>query len=76
MMQNPLLMATQMLSAGRDPTAVLRQAAMSDPRMAQAMRMMNGKSPQEIQQIALNMARERGIDINALARQLGVNLPR
>lgn len=76
MMQNPLLMAMQMLNSGQNPASMLQQAAARDPRMAQAMQMMRGKSPQQIEQIARNMARERGIDINALAQQLGVALPR
>ena len=76
MMNNPLLMAVQMLNAGQNPALFIQQAATRNPRIAQAMQMMRGKSPQQIEQIARNMARERGIDINALAQQLGVSLPR
>ena len=65
-----------MLNAGQNPSEILKQAASRDPRMAQAMQMINGKSPQQLEQIARNMARERGIDLPALARQLGINSPR
>lgn len=76
MMNNPLLMAVQMLNAGQNPASFMQQAAARDPRIAQAMQMIRGKNPQQVEQIARNMARERGIDINALAQQLGIALPR
>ena len=38
------------------------------------MQMTQGKSPQEIQQIALNVARERGIDLNKFASQYGIKV--
>lgn len=73
---NPLMMAVQMLNGGQNPLGMLQNMAGSDPRIAQAMQMINGKSPQQLQQIAMNMAKESGIDISALARQMGINLPR
>ena len=76
MMNNPLLTAVQMLNAGQNPASFMQQAATRDPRIAQAMQMIRGKNPQQVEQIARNMARERGIDINALAQQLGIALPR
>ncbi len=75
-MADPLMMAVQMFNGGHNPLGMLQNMAGSDPRIAQAMRMINGKSPQQLQQIAVNMARERGIDIPSLVRQLGINLPR
>lgn len=48
----------------------LQQMAGQNPVAAQAMKMIEGKSPQQINQIAANMARERGVDINALTQQI------
>ena len=42
----------------------------------QAMQMVNGKSESQVRQIAENMARERGVDLNQLAGQMGIKLPR
>ena len=42
----------------------------------QAMQMVNGKSESQVRQIAENMARERGVDLNQLAGQMGIRLPR
>ena len=52
------------------PEKALQQMAGQNPLAAQAMKMIEGKSPQQINQIAANMARERGVDINALTQQI------
>lgn len=52
------------------PEKALQQMAGQNPVAAQAMKMIEGKSPQQINQIAANMARERGVDINALTQQI------
>ena len=54
---------------------LLQQMAGQNPQAAQAMRLIQGKNPQQLQQIAENMAKERGISIDYLARQLGVSIP-
>ena len=53
---------------------LLQQMAGQNPQAAQAMRLIQGKNPQQLQQIAENMAKERGISIDDLARQLGVHM--
>lgn len=60
------------LRNGRNPVAMIQQMAGRNPQMAQAMQIINGKSPQQLQQIAMNMANERGIDINQLIQSLGI----
>ena len=52
------------------PEKALQQMAGQNPAAAQAMKMIEGKNPQQINQIAANMARERGVDINALTQQI------
>lgn len=42
---------------------------MRDPRAAQANRIIQGKSPAQLRQIAENMARERGMDLNQILGQ-------
>lgn len=64
----------QMMRAGRNPMQLLQQMAGQNPQAAQAMRLIQGKNPQQLQQIAENMAKERGISIDDLARQLGVSI--
>ena len=73
MMNNdPMMMLVQALRSGQNPMALLQSVAGQNPRVAQAMQMIRGKSPQQLRTMTENMARERGIDINDLARQLGI----
>ena len=57
--------------------AMVQPMAMSrDPRAAQAMRLMQGKNPQQMRQTVENLAKERGIDLGQLAAGLGIQLPK
>ena len=67
----------QMLKAIRsqpNPTHGLMQLAREDPRVNQVMQMVNGKTPEEMEQIARQMAQQRGIDLDQVAQQLGLRL--
>ena len=70
---NPLLMLVQAVNSGQNPMALAQQMARQNPQIAQAVQLMQGKSPQQLQMMAQNMAKERGIDINEMIRQLGIN---
>lgn len=65
-----MLQLIQALRGNGNPVGMLQQLAGQNPAIAQAMKMIEGKSPQQINQIAANMARERGVDINALTQQI------
>lgn len=74
-MNNAIMNLIQLVNGGGNPMGLLSQAAMQNPQMAQAMQMINGKDAAQLKQMAENMARERGLDINALASSLGLHLP-
>lgn len=71
-MNNPLQLLVTALQRGADPTQMIAQMARNNPQMAQASRMISGKSPQQLQQMAINMCRERGTSPEAVLRQLGL----
>lgn len=71
-MNNPLQLLVTALQRGADPTQMIAQMARNNPQMAQASRMISGKSPQQLQQMAMNMCRERGTTPEAVLRQLGL----
>lgn len=75
MMNNPLMMLMGLMRSGGNPMMMLQQMAGRDPQVAQFMRMLNGKNTQQLQQMAENVAKEKGVSINDVARQLGLNLP-
>lgn len=74
-MNNPVFSLVNAMQSGRNPMALVQQMAARDPQMRQFMQMVNGKSPEQLRQMAENMARERGVSINDVARQLGISLP-
>lgn len=75
MMNNPLNMALNVMRRGGNPVALAQQMAATNPQMRQFYNMVNGKSSAELKQMAENMAKERGVSINDIARQLGITVP-
>ena len=65
----------QLARSGGNTMQMISQMAGRDPRAAHAMRLIHGKSPQQLRQVAENMAKERGITLDEIAQQMGVNLP-
>ena len=72
MMNDPLISAVRIAKSGGNPSEFIRQMAGRDPRMRQAMQMINGKNPQQLRQMAENMCRECGTTVDDVARQLGL----
>lgn len=71
-MNNPLMMLLQAAQGGGDPIRILSQLAGNDPMMAQAIKMVQGKTPDQLRRMAENMARERGTSPEAILRGLGI----
>jgi hypothetical protein len=74
-MNNPMLQMISMLQAGKNPSAILNMMAQNNPQARQIMQVINGKTPDQLQQMARNIAAERGTTIEDVARQLGINIP-
>lgn len=71
-MNNPLQLLVTAAMNGGNVNQMINQMARNNPQMAQASRMISGKSPQQLQQMAMNMCRERGTSPEAVLRQLGL----
>ena len=72
---NLLAAMMQMMRSGGNPMYLLQQMAAQDPTVSQAMRMIQGKSPQQLRSMAENMAKERGVSLESMANQMGITLP-
>lgn len=72
MANNPVMQLVQLVRNGGNPMDMLGKMAGQNPQIAQAMRMMQGKTPQQLQKMAQNMASERGVDIGRLMQDLGI----
>lgn len=75
-MNNVLNVMLRHIQGGMSPQAVLNKMANSDPRAAQALQMIQGKSADELRTMAQNMARERGTSVEQVAQSLGLRLPK
>jgi len=72
---NPMQLL-QMIQRGGNPNQIISQMIQQHPALRQAAQFMNGKTPQQIQQEVQQMAAQRGVDLNQLARQIGIQLPK
>ena len=75
MMSNPLNILLSAARGGVNTNALMQQMAASNPQVNQIVRLMQGKTPAELEQMARNMARERGTTIEDIARGLGISVP-
>lgn len=71
-MNNPFVMLAQLVQSGGNPTAMISRMAQQNPQIAQSMQMLSGRRPKELQQIAMNLAQQKGLDLNAVIRSLGI----
>ena len=73
-MSNPMMSMVQMAMGGMSPMQYLQQRMGQNPQFAQAMNLIQGKTPEQLHQIAENMAKQRGTTIEEIARQYGIPL--
>lgn len=69
---NNFVQLANAMRQGANPQQIFMQMAQQDPRVGQALQMIQGKSPQELRQMAENLAKERGVDLNAFMQQFGM----
>lgn len=74
-MNSPIFQMINMARNGGNPMQLMQQMARSNPQISQVMQMMNGKSTDQLRQMASNMARERGTSLEQVAQQLGIPIP-
>ena len=73
MLNNPLQLIG-LLQNSNNPMGVLQQLLGNNPQYRQIMQMIQGKSPQEIEQYVRNLYQSQGQDINQVASQFGLKL--
>ena len=74
MPMNPMQII-QAVQNGANPNQLINQLAQTNPAIRQAMQLMNGKTPQQIRNMAMQAAQQRGVDLNRIAQQWGIRLP-
>ena len=71
-MNNPMMSMLQMAMGGMSPMQYLQRMASGNPMIAQAASLIQGKTPEQLHQIADNMAKQRGTTVEEIARQYGL----
>ena len=69
MVNNPMMQVLQLMRNGG-----LNQMTGNNPMVSTLMKSMQGKSPDALRQMAMNIAKERGIDLDQFAQQFGMNI--
>lgn len=65
----------QMMQGGGNPMQLAQMFAQQNPQTAPAMQLIQGKSPQQLQETFYNLCKSRGVNPQDIARQCGVTLP-
>lgn len=69
---SPERMLAQMFFSGMTPDVILDRIGGAPAQ--QARRIISGKSPDQLRQIAINMAAQRGVNLADIAAQMGIKL--
>lgn len=72
---NPIMQMMGMLQNSKNPMAVMQKLAGQNPQLQQVMQIANGKNPMQLQQMAENLAREKGVNLQEFMKQMGINRP-
>ena len=72
MMNNPMQLF-QMLRGSQNPMQMMMSMLGSNPQFNQIMQIVQGKSPQELEQYVRNAYQSNGQDINQVLKQFGLN---
>lgn len=73
-MNNPMMQVMNLMRNGGNPMTLLNQMTGNNPMVSSLMQSMQGKSPEALRQMAMNIAKERGVDLNQFAQQFGMKL--
>lgn len=73
-MNNQMMQIMQLMRSGGNPMTLLNQMTGNNPMVSSLMQSMQGKSPDALRQMAMNIAKERGVDLNQFAQQFGMKL--
>ena len=75
-MKNSVQQIFQAVQGGANPNVIAMQLAQQNPVFRNALNMANGRTPEQIYDMAAQMAQQRGLDINQIAQQLVIPLPK
>lgn len=75
---NPMQLISQLTSAG-NPAQMMNNLLSTNPQYQRVLQMVNGKSPNQMREVAMNLCKEQGIDFEQACnqmRQMGLKIPK
>lgn len=72
MLNDPLMM----LIASQDPMAALNYLAQQNPEYRTILPLIQGKNAAQLRETTINVAKQKGIDLNQLANQIRSMIPK
>lgn len=74
---NPLQLIS-MIKQNNNPINFMQNILGSNPQFQRVMQMVDGKTPEEMKQVAMNLCEQQGIDFSQAVNQMksmGLNIP-
>lgn len=66
----------QMAQRGVNPDRLVQQLVKQNPAVKRAAELINGKSDDQIKEMVYSRARQMGVNLDEMARQMGIKLPK
>lgn len=73
---SPIMQLANLARVGQNPMALIQQLSGQSAPIMQGYNLIQGKNEEQLRNMAQNLARERGIDLNQLASVLNLTLPK
>lgn len=73
---SPVMRIANLVRAGQNPMNMIQMLSGQNAPIMQGMNLIQGKNSQQLETMARNLAKERGIDLNQLASVLNLTLPK
>lgn len=73
---SPVMQIANLVRAGQNPLNMIQMLSGQNAPIMQGMNLIQGKNSQQLETMARNLAKERGIDLNQLASVLNLTLPK
>lgn len=76
MQNNPMIQLLNLMRSGGNASPLLTQMSRSNPKMGQAMQLMQGKHGESLKNTCLQAYKEMGVDVEQVANQFGLQIPK
>ena len=72
---SPMGKVMQMVKAGQNPQILLNQMIQQNPQLRQALPLIQGKNPKQLETVFSNLCKQKGVNPSEVFQQLGMNSP-